>query len=290
MTNTTHNHLDSAADIHLNAWGDLLTDLAPVREHIKPRPHGLTMALDRCQGLTQLADLLTMVGDYLDQVKLSFGTSALLSADFVQRKTEMLRAHQVDAYPGGTLAEIMLAQHVFSEYVQRAKALGFTAIEISDGTLELSPAVRREAIQRTLDAGLKVITEVGKKDVRAEFPIAALCEQLIADLQAGASLVIIEARESGTGVGIYDGTGNIRSERLAALEQQLLGYEKHVMWEAPLPRQQTALITHFGPNVNLGNVRPADVLGLEALRRGLRFDTLRHLAPNLHINGEVSTG
>jgi phosphosulfolactate synthase len=60
------------------------------------------------------------------------------------------------------------------------------------------------------------------------------------------------------------------------------------MWEAPLPRQQTALLTHFGPNVNLGNVRPTDLLGLEALRRGLRFDTLRHLVSSLHVDGDGS--
>jgi phosphosulfolactate synthase len=286
MNTSLNDRLDSAADIHLNAWGDLLTDLAPTREYVKPRQTGLTMALDRCQGLTELADLLTMVGDYVDQVKLSFGTSALLSAGFVQRKTKLLRGHQIDVYPGGTLAEIMLAQHVFPGYVQRAIALGFNAIEISDGTLELSAAVRRDAIRRALDAGLKVITEVGKKDTRAELPVAAMCEQVVADLHAGASLVIIEARESGTGVGIYDASGAIRAERLAAMEAQLREHRARIMWEAPLPRQQTALITHFGPNVNLGNVRPADLLGLEALRRGLRFDTLRHLVPHLPIHGD----
>lgn len=288
MTNPINHRLDSAPDIHFNAWGDLLTDLAPMRAHDKPRPYGLTMALDRCQGLTELADLLTMVGHYVDHLKLSFGTSALLSAGFVQRKTALLRAHQIDVYPGGTLAEIMLAQHVFPEYVQRAKALGFTAVEISDGTLELPPAVRHEAIQRALEVGLKVITEVGKKDSRVEVPSATMCEQIVADLQAGASLVIIEARESGTNIGIYDGSGAIRAERLAEMEAQLRGYEDRIMWEAPLPRQQTALITHFGPNVNLGNIRPTDVLGLEALRRGLRFDTLHHLAPDLHIDGDGS--
>jgi phosphosulfolactate synthase len=278
--------LDSAADIHLNAWGDLLTDLAPTRECVKPRQTGLTMALDRCQGLTELADLLTMVGDYLDQVKLSFGTSALLSASFVQRKTALLRQHQIDVYPGGTLAEIMLAQHVFPDYVKRARVLGFTAIEVSDGTLELTPAIRRDAIRRVLDAGLKAITEVGKKDARAEPSIAAMCDQVADDVETGASLVIIEARESGIGVGIYDESGAIRAGRLAAMEAGLRAYEDRLMWEAPLPRQQTALINHFGPNVNLGNVRPPEVLGLEALRRGLRFDTLRHLAPSLHVDGD----
>ncbi|MGB4266099.1 MAG: phosphosulfolactate synthase [Limnochordia bacterium] len=36
-------------------------------------------------------------------------------------------------------------------------------------------------------------------------------------------------------------------------------------------------MTKIGPNVNLGNVQPQDVLTLESTRRGLRGDTLRNL-------------
>jgi phosphosulfolactate synthase len=49
------------------------------------------------------------------------------------------------------------------------------------------------------------------------------------------------------------------------------------MFEAPEKSQQTYLILHFGPDVNLGNIRPDDVIPLETLRRGLRGDTFGKL-------------
>jgi len=48
-----------------------------------------------------------------------------------------------------------------------------------------------------------------------------------------------------------------------------------VLWEAPQQAQQAFLIRRFGPNVNLANIATSEVLALEALRRGLRFETLR---------------
>ena len=46
------------------------------------------------------------------------------------------------------------------------------------------------------------------------------------------------------------------------------------MFEAPRKDQQAWLIRRVGTDVNLGNVAPRDVLGLEALRLGLRADTM----------------
>ena len=153
-----------SAQIHTKAWGNLLIDLAPNREHAKPRRRGVTMILDRCQGLVATNDVLEMVGEYIDHVKLSFGTSVLLNEAFIRRKNELVRAYNIDIYPGGTLAEVMLVQGVYPEYLKRAKMLGFTAIEVSDGTITMSRQVRHDAITRALDAGFKVISEVGKKD------------------------------------------------------------------------------------------------------------------------------
>ena len=51
--------------------------------------------------------------------------------------------------------------------------------------------------------------------------------------------------------------------------------------QAPRQGQQATLIKELGPNVNLGNVKPRDVLGLEALRCGLRFETFRCPTPHL---------
>lgn len=269
------------AQVQTKAWGNLLVELAPSREHTKPRRRGLTMILDRCQGLIATEDVLDMVGEYVDQVKLSFGTSVLLNEAFIRRKNELIRSRAIDVYPGGTLAEVMLVQGVYPEYLKRARALGFSAIEISDGTITMARQVRRDAIKRALDAGFKVISEVGKKDPSLDTPVAELCEQIGDDLAIGVDKVIVEARESGAGIGIYDSSGAIREEKLAAILAQLRGYEDNVMWEAPRTGQQAQLILHCGPNVSLGNVKPRDVLGLESLRCGLRFETFRRFSPLL---------
>jgi phosphosulfolactate synthase len=271
----------SSAPIHAKAWGNLLIDLAPEREHAKPRHKGVTMILDRCQGLAATADLLEMVGDYVDHVKLSFGTSVLLNEPFIRRKNELIRAHQIDIYPGGTLAEVMLVQGVYPEYLKRARALGFTAIEVSDGTISMPREVRRAAIKRALDAGFKVISEVGKKDGSIDISAPQLCDQICDDLALGVDKVIVEARESGAGIGIYDAGGAIRTDKLTAILAQLRGHEDALMWEAPRTSQQAQLIMHYGPNVSLGNVKPRDVLGLEALRCGLRYETFRQFSPLL---------
>jgi phosphosulfolactate synthase len=36
-------------------------------------------------------------------------------------------------------------------------------------------------------------------------------------------------------------------------------------------------VKHFGPEVNLGNIAPGEVIPLETLRLGLRGDTLKEI-------------
>lgn len=261
------------------AWGNLIYPLAPDRITVKPRQQGLTMILDRCQGLNDTQDLLSLTGDYIDYIKLSFGTSVFVDETLLRRKIELVRAYDIDIYPGGTLMEVALFQGVYPQFVRRARALGFTALEISDGTIPVPRPVRNDCIKQALDAGLKVISEVGKKDRTLTIPPAELAEQIASDLALGAEKVIVEAREAGRGIGIYDEEGRLRGDEMAAIITYLGDDQDEVMWEAPLPSQQSDLILRSGPNVNLGNVKPNDVLGLEAMRCGLRFETFRHFAP-----------
>lgn len=241
------------------------------------------MVIDRCQGLHATEDLLALTGDYIDHIKLSFGTTVFVDEELLRRKIELIRAYDIEVYPGGTLMEATLVQGVYPQYIRRAKELGFTAVEISDGTITMSRQTRNEAIQRVLDTGLKVITEVGKKDRAIHLPSAQICNQIAGDLAAGADKVIIEARESGLGVGIYDDEGTLREEEMSAIVGCLGDSRGDVIWEAPLKRQQVALILRCGPNVSLGNIIPRDVLGLETLRCGLRFETFRHHVPQAEV-------
>jgi phosphosulfolactate synthase len=261
------------ARVERAAW-DGVVEL-PVRDRLrKPRESGWTMVLDKGLGLHAVDDLMQVAAPVIDVVKLSFGTSALLDHALLKEKVRTITAHGVHCMPGGTLQEVALWQGAFERYLERARELGFDALEVSDGTIPADARTRADAIARAVKAGFRVLSEVGKKDPGDAEPVARLAEVVNADLDHGAFMVIMEAREAGKGVGIYDAAGTPRE---AEIEAFLRGVRDpgRVLWEAPLGPQQRYLVLRFGPNVSLGNVAPEDVLALEALRCGLRGDTLK---------------
>lgn len=258
------------------AWDGVFQDGFYKRAH-KPRTSGLNVVIDKYLGTRALADLLELAGDSIDQIKFAFGTSIAVDEATVRAKIEMIRAHGIDVYPGGTLCEGAIVRGVYPEFLARARVLGFSAIEVSDGTITLSVDERCDVIERALDAGFRVISEVGKKDPRHQLAVSRMQSEIARDLEMGASYVIIEARESGRSVGIYDATGAVNQAELDALVHGLTDVER-IIWEAPDTAQQAYLLGRFGANVNFGNIQPVDVLALEALRSGLRFETLRLIA------------
>lgn len=199
----------------------------------------------------------------------------LYPQEILTAKIRLSQKYQIPIYPGGTFLEIALWEQKFDTCLENLKQLGFEWLEISDGTLTISPSERQNLIAKAIQAGFQVITEVGKKDTANQPHIAAIARLVLDDLAAGAKKVIIEARESGTGIGIYDQEGGIITEKVEVL-REALPIDK-IIWEAPLKKQQVELIKLFGPNVNLGNLAPTEVMALEALRRGLRNDTWKPL-------------
>lgn len=255
------------------AWAGVIDFPLPGRNQ-KPRENGLTMVIDKGLGLDATNDLLKLTGDYIDFLKLGFGTSAFYSEKILKKKIELAKDFQVDIYPGGTFLEVAVIQKKIDQYLDRAKELGFTAIEVSDGTISLGLEERAEIIKKAIKAGFKVLTEVGKKDPNEEIAKQQTLEQIQRDLEEGAWKVILEGRETGTGIGIYDKSGAIRKDDFQELVDGLKDIDQ-IIWEAPLKGQQQELIIQFGSNVNLGNIQAADILALEALRVGLRGDTLK---------------
>ena len=240
----------------------------------KPRTTGLTMVIDKGIGLNQLKDLIQTSGEYIDIIKLTFGTSAFYEREFLTEKIRLLATAHIDVMPGGTFLEVALWKGAYEKYLERAKELGFSTIEISDGTIEMDLLTRKDTIRQALDMDFKVITEVGKKDPKEALPIALVHQLIREDLECGAFKVIIEAREAGKGVGIFDQAGKIKQDEV---DNIIAGVENvdHLMWEAPIKNQQQELIIQFGNNINLGNVPAEEILALEALRQGLRGDTLK---------------
>ncbi len=240
----------------------------------KPRKKGLTMVIDKGIGLRQLEDLIEVAGDYIDIIKLTFGTSAFYDREILKKKNETITASHMDVMPGGTFLEVAVWQNALEKYLKRAEELGFSAIEVSDGTIDMDRKTRTDVIKKSLDKGFKVITEVGKKDPTEVLPGSLVHRLIKDDLENGAFKVIIEAREAGKGVGIFDMEGKTRLEEVRNICAGVDDIDC-LIWEAPLKSQQQELIMRFGCNVNLGNVPPEEVLALEALRQGVRGDTLK---------------
>lgn len=240
----------------------------------KPRKTGYTMVIDKGLGLAGTRDLMDTASDYIDSLKQTFGTSAFFNEKLIRDKVEIVKGAGVDVYPGGTFLEIAVWQGTVDKYLKRIKELGFSAVEVSDGTIEMTDEQRHDAIKRAVDAGIKVITEVGKKDPNDKVAYSKMHDDIRMDLELGAFKVIVEARESGKGVGIFDASGNPDAAEVDAI----IGGVSDVtdlVWEAPMKNQHLWLIKKFGINVNLGNVPPEEVLVLEALRNGMRGDTLK---------------
>ncbi len=267
------------------AWAEVIEGLLTGRTQ-SPHKNGLTMVIDKGHGLAATVDLLEMCGDVIDHWKCAFGTSAFVPEDLLRRKLVSLAAHGILTYPGGTLLEVAIVRGSCRSFMKHAHSLGFSAVEISDGTIPLPLHRRHNVIRCAIDHGLTPITEVGKKDPRQQPTAFELAEQALQDLECGAQWVTVEARESGKGVGIYDDHGSVRTEAVAAISERMGSQVDRLIWEAPLKNQQAYLIQQFGPNVNLGNIPTGEVLALEALRAGFRFETFQRIAIELERTGQ----
>lgn len=255
------------------AWEGVF-DIPVVDRAQKPREIGWTMVIDKGLGLRATEDLAATAADAIDVVKLTFGTSAFFKGGLLRKKLEILRQAGIYCMPGGTFQEVCVWQGTFDRYLERAQELGFTAIEISDGTITMDDRTRTRVIRQSVQADFLTISEVGKKDPKEALTSKTMAEQVEHDLELGAFLVLVEAREAGKGVGVMDPSGVPKDEEIDRIVSGLKD-SMRLIWETPLASQQKHFILRFGANVSLGNVAPEDVLALEALRSGLRGDTLK---------------
>ncbi|MGC9516982.1 MAG: phosphosulfolactate synthase [Methanomicrobiales archaeon] len=247
--------------------------LAPERLK-KPRDIGTTMMLDKGMGLKTAEDLMEISGDYVDFAKFGWATITLHDRELIKDKVDMYSSYNIKPYPGGTLFEIAYIKNEIEKYLEEASKLGFNTLEISDGSTNIPADSREKIICDAKEQGFFVITEVGKKNPIEDHKIDTVERTGLInfDLKCGADKVLIEARESGKGIGIFDDKGNVKEDEVDLLINNI-DLEK-IIWEAPQKNQQVYFILKFGANVNLGNIPPEEITSLETMRRGLRGDTL----------------
>ena len=234
----------------------------------KPRQVGLTHVIDKGLPLPVIEGILESSGDHVDIVKLGWGTAYVTRN--LRDKLALYRAAGIPVVLGGTFWETCMAQHKLEEYRRWVSDLGLQHVEISDGTITMAHDAKLEHIAR-LAQDFVVLSEVGSKDIDTVIAPYRWVELIEAELRAGAWKVITEARETGT-AGIFRGDGEVRMGLIDEIVHAI--DPNRLLFEAPQKSQQVWFIRKFGPNVNLGNIPPDEVIPLETLRLGLRADTL----------------
>jgi phosphosulfolactate synthase len=239
----------------------------------KPREHGITMVMDKGLSIEEARNFMSISHPHVDIVKLGFGTAFVTPN--LKEKLEVYRAYDIPIYFGGTLFEAFLIRNQFEDYIAICKEFGVRFMEVSDGSINIPHTEKCGYIEKLTKHGT-VLSEVGSKDAAHIIPPYKWIELMRAELSAGASYVIAEARESGN-VGIYRGSGEVREGLVQEILTQIP--EERIIWEAPQKAQQLYFLELIGCNVNLGNIAPSEVIALEAMRIGLRGDTF-HLYLN----------
>jgi phosphosulfolactate synthase len=239
----------------------------------KPRSAGLTHVLDKSMPLGELEGLIESAGDFVDLWKFGWGTGYI--DPLIGKKVAALSGSGVRACLGGTLLEVAWSQGKEDEYFSWAADLSLPCVEVSNGALDMPLPEKRRLIAKAAEQFL-VLAEVGSKDPSVPVSPDEWARQAAGDLSAGASWVLGEGRESGT-VGLYSPEGEVR-EKVVETMVAAVG-ARSIVFEAPRRAQQAWFIRRFGPDVNLGNVAPTEILGLETLRLGLRADTVGTVGP-----------
>jgi phosphosulfolactate synthase len=233
----------------------------------KPRQEGITHVLDRGLSVADIDGLVEVAGDYIDLVKLGWGTA--VATGNLEAKLDRYRRHGIPVMFGGTLTELAIAQNRLDRLVAWLHELELDYIELSDGTINIEHDRKLELITQ-LGQEFTVLSEVGSKDNTRIMAPFRWVEQIESELEAGAWKVIAEARESGS-VGIFRHDGEVRMGLIDEIVHAIA--PDRILFEAPRKDQQVWFVRRFGPDVNLGNITPEDVLSLETVRVGLRSDT-----------------
>lgn len=239
----------------------------------RPRNEGLTMVMDKGLSINEAKNMLEASSKFIDIVKLGFGTAFL--SENLSDKINLYKDAGLKVYLGGTLFEAFIEREMFNDYLELVDKYELNTVEVSDGSIELNHDKKCEYI-RILAKKTTVLSEIGSKSEDVLIPPYKWIEMMDKELAAGSWKVIAEAREGGN-VGICRDTGEVRSDLIEEILTKIP--KERILWEAPKKSQQVWFIKLLGPNVNLGNIAPNEIIPLECLRLGLRGDTFFNFLP-----------
>lgn len=249
-----------------------MVPLTSARSRQKPRKRGLTMMMDWGLPLGQQGDWLDLLAPNVDLVKFVVGTSRLYEEEYLKRKIDLYKRHDVHAFIGGQFLEYVYSTQGLAAakpFFEEAKRLGFDAIEISDNVVPIDSETRNALVRIAVNSGLEVHGEVGSKS--DETGAARLIAEANEFFAAGADVVLVEGAEL-----LIGGEPNRRllSELRDGMDTSRVIFELIGPWipgthHCDIYDLKKFLISEFGPDVNLANVMPEHIWETEALRVGL---------------------
>ena len=252
----------------------------------RPKPHndGQTMVLDRITGNPQT--FASSISQYIDVAKIGWGIPFILDTEFLDKWVNAWNNLGVSVSNGGTLLEYCITKRKQEKCLIALHQHGFSTIEISEGIIEIPWKEKKSMAELARSLGMRLHIEVGKKDLRNQLTLNATLERIRVAMDLEPDMVIVEGRELGRGVEIYDESGKIKWDWVDTIVSEF-GMKK-IMFEAPQEVQQTELIIRLGKEINLGNISLSSVAALETQRQGIRGDTFGVHPRQLDIKGGPS--
>jgi phosphosulfolactate synthase len=232
----------------------------------KPRNDRWTVMSDRSMPMKYVDDYLAYNGDLIDEVKfVDFTGIHRISARTIVEKNKIYKKYNIPTFPGGVAFEISYLQGKVDEFYDRVIDLGFTGMEVStDSMPELLREERSALIKKGTSMGLQVFTEVGKKFFDEPFPASEMVDCIKADLDAGATKVVIENTE----LCYYFEHDREQLRKIiepVGLQNVILEIGRNG-W----PHVTIWLLREYGPDINVENIEHEKIVTLEGMRRGLQ--------------------
>jgi phosphosulfolactate synthase len=245
-------------------------ELALPPRSAKPRRCGITSMIDFgpdsfgwTGGEQGIRNVLEVAADYIDYAKIYAMNALLMPEAVVKRAAHLYRDAGVMPFAGGILFEYAWQRNQIEQLIGLLARLDVPGLEISENYVTLTDSQRHRLIERFQKAGISVVYEFGRKNPAQPVSIDYLGEIVGAVAQHGIHHVTVEQCE-------MDLLVRDSPDALVALAAQPW-FERVVIEADPyrFPEQHVQLLRDFGPEANLANITPGQVLRLEGFRRGI---------------------
>ena len=236
----------------------------------KPRKRGITSMIDfgpdtfGWTGAPEgIRNVLEACAEYIDYAKLYAMNALLLPREIAKSAARIYREYDVVPFAGGILFEYAWQRNELDGLEKLLLELEIGGLEISENYVSLTPDERARMIERFQKRGIYIKYEFGRKNPSAPLGLDELGAVVEAVGRQGIEHVIVEQSD-------FDMLAAARPDAIAALKAQPW-FDRLLIEADPyrFPQQHAELLETFGPEANLANITPGQVLRLEGFRRGI---------------------